>query len=435
MLTLLIACTGGEPEVDPVEEPAAAAIGTPELLGGTWMVQVSHPGGMESLSSAGWQSIYENNAAGALRAFGGEGVESGRVHAEAAAVYRQAALVAAWSTLGTYGEELRRDFDPPEVDYLMGVSSVVVGDVDAARSRLGQGGADTALAAADAAWVGMLDGLAYAGWEDEALYPLGEVASGSLPELAPAPHYLFDVEGTEAKLELADPTVLLQAAWWHEAAAVAAAGQEQTDALLGPWRLAGEERRPGAGELPVEALFLSCWSSSGDLAYVAALDEGTPPVEAMEAHAATSLYAAAAKSCHLPEKGIDPDCIETASRTVASELEGAMEQAAGGVQADHRMFASFARAGVLRTAARTEDALGNDYNAALIRTLARDASVGPAADPAFLLSLAAYHSGTRNVLSAAELLHGQVTIVPGLHAARVQLDALSLRVQFDQAGG
>ena len=112
-----------------------------------------------------------------------------------------------------------------------------------------------------------------------------------------------------------------------------------------------------------------------------------------------------------------------------------MAEGAGSVQADHRMFASFARAGVLRSAARTEDALGNDYNAALIRTMARDASLGPASDPAFLLSLAAYHAGTRNVLSAAELLHGQVTIVPGLHAARVQLDALSLRVQFDHAGG
>jgi len=279
----------------------------------------------------------------------------------------------------------------------------------------------------------MLDELSYGSWDDAALFPLGEVSAGGLPELAEAPHYLFEVEGTDAKLELADPTALMQAAWWHEAAAVAAAGEGQTDALLRPWRLPGEEHPAGDAALPVEALFLSAWSSGADLAFMADLAGG--PEKALGMHASTSLYAAAVQSCFVADKGVDPDCIETTSRQVSGELEDAMEQAAGGVQADHRMFASFARAGVLRAAARTEDALGNDYNAALIRTMARDASLGPAADPAFLLSLAAYHTGTRNVLSAAELLHGQVTIVPGLHAARVQLDALSLRVQFDQAGG
>ena len=429
-MLLLIACAGGEPEVPVVE--AEVALASPALLDATWMVEVSKPGALDGLSGPGWQAIFEKNAAAALGAFREEGVEAGRVHAEAAAIYRQAALVSANATLGTYSAELRRDFDPTEVEYLLGVSRVIVGEVDGAREHLGRGGDNVELAAADAAWAGMLDSLELAVWDDEALYPLGEVKVGALPELANAPHYTFDIEGTDGKLELADPTVLLQAAWWHESAAVAAAGQPQTDALLGPWRLAGED---AASELPLEALFLSVWSSAGDLSYLASIEAGTPVEEALDAHATTSLYAAVVRTCHEADKGIDPDCIETASRKLGLELEGAMALSGGGVVADHRVFGSFARAGVLRAAARTEDALGNDYNAALIRTLARDASLGPASDPAFQLSLAAYHAGTRNVLSAAELLHGQVTIVPGLNAARVSLDALSLRVQFDQAGG
>ena len=434
-LLFALACSGGPDETqEPVADVATVSVPT-EVLATTWQAQVAAPGAMDGLTGPGWQAMFERNTAGALEAFGAEGVESGRVHAQAAAIYRQAALVAAHATLQTYGGDERREGDPDEVDYLLAVSHVVLGEDDQAAALFGKGGSAEALAAADAAWAGLAaDGFSRAAWDDDALFPLSEVAPGTLPAVTEGPHYSFPIEGVSLPLELADPTALLQAAWWHEQAAVQAMGAAEANALLGPWRLEAEEAGEQAAELPLEALFLTSWSSSSDLAFVNALEAGGDPRGTVDTFAASSAYAAVVQGC-LSDEGVDPDCLEAGSRTLANDLEAHMAEVGGGVSADHRMFAGFAKGGVLRAGARTEDALGNDYNAALLRRLARDASTGPAADPVFFVSLAAYHASTRNAHTSAELLHGQISVVPGLYGSRIALDALNLRVQRDSGPG
>ncbi|MCP4918017.1 MAG: hypothetical protein GY913_13980 [Proteobacteria bacterium] len=435
-LLLALACTGGpDEEVAPVANDSSVPA---ELLAGTWQVRVAAPGGMDAFGSAGWQAMFERNATGALEAFGPQGVESGRVHVQAAAAYRQAACVAAYALVETYDGDERREGDPAEVEYLLGVSRVVLGQDDLASGHFGQGGADESLAAADAAWTALAaEPIARAAWDDDALFPLPAVTAGTLPAVVEGPHYRFTIEGATLPLELADPTALLQAAWWHEAAATQAMGAPAANALLGPWRLEIEEPGEQAAELPIEALFLSSWSSADDLAFVNALvatEDPTSVGATVESFASRSAYAAVVQGC-LSDAGVDPDCLEAGSRSLANALEASMAEAGGQVSADHRMFAGFATGGVLRAGARTEDALGNEYNAAVLRRLARDASTGPAADPVFFVALSAYHASTRNAHTSAELLHGQISFVPGLYGARIALDALNLRVQRDSGPG
>ncbi len=433
-LLLALACSGG-PDTEAPEVAASEMVSAPDqLVQASWMVRVSRPGAMDGLmANPGWQSVFERNYQAAAQSFGADGAASGRMHAEAAALYRQAVLLQSAATIETFKADERRAGDPLEASYVLGLSYAVQGDLEAAAAALGQNqdSAVAGLAERDAHWAASLDSLLGL-TQDAQLFGLGEVAPGSFPELAEAPHYRVAEGLTGLQVELADPGSLIQAALWHEQAAVQAAGPEHTAALLAPWRLPGEVRPELAltEPMPLEALFLSAWTDGADLIFVDALETSADPASTVHQHAGTSLYANSIELC-LIEASVDIDCLLDGSVALSRQLEAAMATAAGAEAADHRMFASFASAGLLRVGARTAAAMGDERTAAILRVNALDRSTGAAADPNFLLSQAAWDASKRNALRAQELLHGQITILPGLQAARVSLDALHIRVSRD----
>ena len=424
------ACEGTQEEI-PAEAVEAAVSGS--LIRSTWMVQVAEPGKLDALAGqAGWQAFHTRSYGQALAA-SADWAGAGRVHAEVSALYRQAALLAARAFDETYREDQRREGDPVEVTYLLGVARVILGDVDGARTHFGQVGSSTVaeVIAADTAWSARLEGaadcVALAG--ELAVFELPEPAAGVLPEPPPAPHYELPETVGERRVRSADPTVLLQLAAWHEAAAIAAIGEDRAGALIDPWRLACEPAPAARATPPVlEDLFLSGFASAADLTWAAT---GEPP----SSRADTSPYASVLAPCQTVEDRFDPTCAGDAARKLQDQVEAAMEKVAGGPSPNHRAMAAFTEVGVLRAGVRVADALGDREAAGLLRISAKDQPDEGAAEPVFLMSLAAWDVGNRNPLRAQELLHAQVARAPGLDAARYALDSLHLRVSRDTTPG
>lgn len=443
LLTLaLLACSGGSS--DAVPPPQSSLTYPAAVLQSTWPVQVAAPARVqELLGNPGWQAYYEKNYAAALAAFGPSGPATARLHAEIAGLYRQAALLAANAIVQTYKPEERREGDPDEVQYVYAVARLVTAGPQAARPEFGRlsASASPELLAADRAWAARLDAGAQGWWplsEDPALFPLPAVAPGALPELRPAPHYTVPEKpvGDTPPLNvgLADPTALLQAALWHEQAAIAAGGQELADAVLAPYRLPGESlglASDGVEDLPIEVFFMGTWMGPADLALLASLRVPEDAVNKLKAQASVSPYAMSSVHCLKPDSRVDADCVQDAAVALSQQIEAAMAVAAGAEAADHRLFSEYTKPGALRVAAAVAEAQGETRLAGELWLIARDRSQGAVADPGFMLALAAWDAGQRNPSRAQDLLHDQVDRLPGLQAARVPLDALHIRVSRD----
>ena len=443
---LLLACSG-EPN-EPVSPPKTGPEPISEaIVSASWPVKVAAPGALDTLlSNPGWQSYYERNYSGALTGFGASGPATARLHAEISAMYRQAALLQARSTIETYRPEQIREGDPAEVSYVLAVAWMVVNETEKAKELLGKSGGSPskALASPDAAWAKRLAQPDARWWpisNDPAQFPLAEVTAGVMPGIADAPHYTvkerpLDGGSTPLDVGLSDATALLQAAMWHEAAASAALAGDVSvaDALLGPWRLPGEPLNTVASgevkELPLEALFMSPWLTTADLQLVVGLNAGKPATEWLQQLSATSAYAVVISRCVVEQK-VDPNCLQDQAIALSQQVEAAMGKTFGSASADHRLFAQFVLAGTLRAGAEVAESFGDERGAAELRLIARDRSVDAAADPTFFISIAAWDAGQRNPVRAQELFHGYVDKLPGLQAARVSLDALNLRVSRD----
>jgi len=420
---LLLSC-GGPDDADKPKVVEAAVSG--ELVRSTWMVQVADPAQLDALAGhPGWQAFHGRDYAKALGA-GADWPGIGRVHAELSALYRQAALVAARSIEQTYREDQRREGDPAEVDYLLGLASLILGDADQAMTLLGKNGGSSvaALAAADAAWAARAAAgePVVAAIADPALFPLAAPAAGQLPETAPAPHYELPETVGNRLIKAADPTVLLQLAAWHEAAAVSAIGAERTAALVGPWHLPCEPPpQVDTSVLTLDDLFLSAFAAADDLGR--AVTGG-----------GASTYGGLIDAC-AGEGQARAQCTIDAAGKLRKQVLAAMESVGGGPSPNHRMMAAFAEAGALRAGVRTADGAGDRDAAGLLRIAAKDQSDEAAVEPVFLVSLAAWDVGNRNPLRAQELLHAQLRRAPGLDVARYALDALHLRVSRDSGPG
>jgi hypothetical protein len=432
---------GGSAAVAPAEPVLSDA-----LVAATWPVQMANDAARAPFEGhPGWSAMFGRDLNAALAAFGAEGAQGrglARTHAELAAMYRQGALLAANATRHVYGTDRQADIDPPQVDYVVGVSQALLGACTDAGAALGAASGDGVPAAGLAYWTGKAArapcGSLQLDAPDGAFpRPAGAPKPGALPTAAPTPHLQFAEQGDEARtVDVTDPAALMALAVWHEDAARAAAPEGEAafvDAVLAPWRLAGEARP--ALELTdagPEWLFSGFALAPADLPFlVVAPVDG---VAAVTAHAATSPLAAALLPA-VAGDAIDPDKVLDLAATVGQQLEQGMATAGGGVQAFHRPFAEIARVAVLRAGMLVADGAGQYRDAGILRINALERSNGPAGDPVFLLSVAAWDAGNRNPLRAQELIHALAKAHPALEAARTPLDALHIRLSRNTASG
>lgn len=442
-------CGGGDEAPPPAEASASTLAMSATLAATTWPVRMAEATARAPFEAhAGWALLFQRKHDEALAAFAadpGDGRGLARTHAELAAMYRQAALLAGRAAAEVYGPS-GVEADPAAAAYLRAVGMVLDGQAAEAAPALAAVGDDgpEALRAARDAWAGWL--AAGAAWPpDAALSGVpgapGEVLPGTAPEVGALPHYLLAERSAEARqVEAADPTTLYLLARWHEAAARQAAPPEDgavIDAWLAPWRLPGE---PAAGAsapdttLPDEVadawLFGGFLLAGADLGFL--VDARAQGVAAVAAWQDRSPLAAAVAPA-IVDGQVVPDRMLDQAAWLGQQLEAEMQRVGGGEAAFHGAFAQVSRVAALRAGMIVADANGQFRDAGVLRINALDRSVDSAADPVFLASVAAWDVGNKNALRAQELVHRLVKRYPPVQAARYPLDALHIRLSRNAA--
>ncbi|GDX81277.1 hypothetical protein LBMAG42_30880 [Deltaproteobacteria bacterium] len=436
ILFMLAACTGDEATVAGPEVAKASAL-TPEVIAATWQVRMAKSEARAPFEGrASWVAWFERRRYESLPAFASEKDNAGlaRGHAEYAAIYRQAALLASNAILQVYGAD-RQESDPAETAYLLGVAGVFTGNAEqAAKLGLSGGSSVAEFARRDAAWKAWFD----AKKEVMPDVPAGLAAvsgEGELPgdALLPTP---LPLVGEPGAVDAGDPGDLYALSRWHEARARAAdpASEATIDQYLNPFRLPFEARTPATAAVASDVwLFMSAYTSAADMQFSALVSQGD--LAAAEGLAGSSAYASIAKACSQSGK-VDIDCVIDEAAHLGSSIEDAMAASNGG-QPDgfHRPFADFARAGALRALDLFARARGEDETSGILRINAYDRNVDHASDPVFILFLAAWDAGNRNTTRATELVHQSLRLAPGLVVARAPLDALHIRLSRNAAPG
>jgi hypothetical protein len=446
VFVLAAGCDGGEPVVGGPQGSDPGVVIPGALVGRTWPVLMADEAIRAPFEQhPGWAAlVMQRDHPGALAAFSAEpALPAGqaRVHAELAASYRQAALLAAQATVQVWAEE-RREEDPPEVDCLVGLSQIILAQ-------------DTAIASLTACTANVSgpiaeEATAWLAWKQagaaEALaqpfaatpgHPPAPVVGG-LPDVSALPVYILHDRVEAREIPAASPMTLVALAGYHESAAVLALGGEASipALLLAPWRLPMElvPALP-AGTLPIEQLFGSPLLVAEDAGFLADLSHGQGLAAVSEWKDRSALAAAIGPCVDLAARTVDPACaVERAGRAF-EQVRAAMEIKSGGEQGYHRPFAEMARLGVVRAAEMAAAAAGDEKPMGLLRLSGIDLSLGAAAEPHYLLSIAAWDAHNKNSSRASETLHAQIGHIPGVEVARFPLDALHVRLSRESAPG
>lgn len=438
-----LACSGG-PTDGVVARTADAGPTLPvtgEQLDATWVLQVVPEAAVAPFASEpGWVSlVMKRDVKTAVQQLGPRGgVAAARAHLEAAALFRQAARLAAESYVQAYGRT-PKPTDPVGTAHLVSIGEAIRGDLAAARSASG-----TARSLTDdptqpwhAPWAHWLDGEAT--WPpDLTALPLTlpPPTPGTWPDGPTEPQYAL-VERSEkrSRRTLGDPGVLLAFAQWHEATALVAA-PDARDAILrarAGYRLPLDRRSADAAStpLPLAFLFGSDHLVSGDVDFLAALPGGEPR-SLIQDHAPTSVIAAMARPA-VRDDGFEASTASDLARALRQALVDRAAQArAGSANAQDVQFATLAQVGALRSLALVAEALGDREASGRLQIAARDAGDGATACPVGLVSFAAWDAANRFTVRGAETIYEQSQIVPELVVARYAVDVLNLRINFDQ---
>ena len=407
----------------------------------TWPLQTTDAAVQGTYFAEPWvQHTVKRKYCDGIKTLGADSGEAlARMHADVAAVYRQAALVSTRSLIQTYAAT-PQETDPAGVAHLLAVSYAVEGEWDQAKKY-----SVTARQLSDvpAAWIGPWtraidtvtdDGSFTLDWA-ELPTNLGAVAPGSCPELGGLPHYSLKEKGDSSySVDMGDPSALIALAMWHEGAAVAAA-PERAQAIVtygARYRLPFEPSVDEKVGLDTPFLIGSDYGVSGDAAFLAELlaSDGDAP---LEAHKKTSLvahlYVLATKDGTFDSlKALD------LSKALRDEVLAAMEKKSGKVERFHRPYTKILITGILRTFALVAHHLGDKEASGILRMNAKDMSEDASAAPEGLLSLAAWDAGNRYPSRGLEIIHQQVKRYPSLEVARYGLDVFAVRVGRERVG-
>lgn len=436
----LIAGCGGSVQTDlnTRSEGQTAEIPT-ERVDQTWPVRMATEADFGPYAAkGGWVSlVVRRNYKVAVEQLGREGGLAGaRAHVEAAAVFRQAALLAAHSLIETYGET-PEPTDPVGTAHLLTVSYAITGELDKAREASARlEGADDPTLAWHGPWKEWL--ASGATWPpDLSALPLDlpEPAPGTWASTPSPPHYTLPEQGVDTKRDMADPGVLVALALWHDAAAEKSAGDQAplVHAYRAGYRLPVEPKVAAAGPLPMELLFGADLLVPEDAAFLVDL-HGDKGAAAVDAHKDSSLLAYLASISRQDGKIHAETAIDVVSRLRDLLVERAAARTDNAPQRHQRQFADMAYVGAFRSLALVAEIEGDREVSGLLRINALERSEKATACPVGLLALGAWDASNRYPSRAQEILHAQARIFPSLEIARYGLDVMALRVSRERTG-
>jgi hypothetical protein len=412
-----------------------------ELADQSWVVALSEEASLGRYAAKpGWVSlVMKRNYADAVRQLGPEGgLPAARAHAEMANLYRQAALMSAYSLIEVYGKTAEPT-DPLGVAHLLTVSYAITGQLDLAKGQAEKAKKLTndPTAAWDAPWQAWL--AAGAQWPPDLSglpIQLPPPRPGDYPDVTQIPSYsLPERGGSSASREMADPGALVALALWHESAAALAKPDAlpMVRAMRAGYRLPVEPPPAPAGDLPMELLFGSDHLVPSDADFLADL-EGAGGVAAVDKWKGRSIIAWLASQATADGKLDGQKAIDVAA-ALRTDLLARTAAKTDGKQLNHqRTFADIAYVGALRSLALVAERAGDRETSGLLRINALEKSDKATACPVGLMALAAWDASNRYPMRAQDILHNQTPRYPSLDIARYGLDVLSLRVGTERTG-
>jgi hypothetical protein len=442
----LAACTGSSES-----PPAAAALPVDRaLFEQTWpMRMVAEDARRPYEGDAYVQAILNRDYGLAIKTSGaGGGLPTARFHADAAAMYRQAALATANAYVQYFEPPLGQAYDPVEASHLVVVGRSIRGELDGARAKVEAVRAlpsDNPVVPWSAPWLAWLD--AGAVWPPDLSampHEFPPVAAGGWPEVTTRPSYtVAEQEPGTNQLAIDDPGLLVRLALWHdEAARLAAPDHADVIAVYGArYRLPVEPKVTAEAALPIEFLFGSDYLTEQDASFLAAVHgpAGLGAVDTFKERSFTAAVVAASRS----ENGkIDSvkavDLVNDIRKALKEEQAIAAGALVGGGAREefhHPIFADVAVAGLYRNLAYIAELEGDRETSGKLRIAARDVERDAAAAPEGLLSLAAWDADNQYTIRGSEIIHQTSRRAPSLEVARTAFDLIGIRVSRSRGGG
>lgn len=443
LLALLLGCGAGAPSGDvAIVAPAVAAL-PEERLAAAWPLKFAAEADLGPVSGEGWTQLANRHdlAASVKAQTATGGLALARGHIEAAALFRQAALLQGNSLIETFATT-PEPTDPVGVAHLLTVGYALNGKWAEARQWSAKlDGVTDPTTPWHAPWKAWLASAA-PGSDQGPVWPPDlsglpgapeAPTPGGWPEVGELPHYSLPEVGGTASRDMGDPGALVRLAIWHEAAAVAAAPDHAAalHAYVAPYRLPAEPM-DAATPAPPELLFASELLVPEDAAFLADLrSKGLPAVEEWRDR---SLLAELAVRSRGPSGKIDPLLAADQVGALRESLVSTSAARAGGAMVWHRTFADIATVGATRNLALVAEAEGDRETAGRLRIAAMERSQKETANPSGLMALAAWDAGNRYPMRAQEILHSHLSRFPALEVARYGLDVLALRVSRERPG-
>ena len=407
------------------------------LLEKTWVfkaIDTTWRGRFEG--DVGWSNYFNRKYPDALA--GASGIAQARLHTEYAVIYRQSALMHAYSTVQVY-DNWRQEEDGNDSLYLRGIGNIIIGNFTQGQSDL-----DSLENANLKTWSQQWFNVAQnSGFSDQT--PLvGHFVN--LPEVNAAmtfpsenlPHFSIKTTVEGELSDVTDATELWVRSKWHEAVAKSLVDNPAViDIALAPWLLPMEKSSMDSVVMSAvdsgvvmsdEWLFLSRYFVSEDLLFLAELKSSqTPALQVLKKWSDKSVLAQILTNC-IENEQLDVQKVLNAAGQTELTLLDMMKKKDGEAQPLHAFFADFAEQAVLGAGILFAEENEQRQDSGRLRMNAKDMAQQNSKDAILLLEFAAWDASNGYPTRAQDTIHNYEADFPALRVAAIPLGMLQIRV-------
>lgn len=405
----------------------------------TWVYLAADDGWRGAFEGdASWTAYFNRDYLGALDSI--TDINGARMHAEYAAVYRQATLMHAQAIENVYNTD-KQDEDGNDTLYLRGVARVLLGNTAGAVEDFSTLANPDLLAKAEQWKI-----IANSGWSETSVLQakivvVPPVEKGQRFELETLPHFSIATTVENITSDVTDPTELWMRALWHENMAKLYAGENAffVDVFLAPWSIPMEKNVFHARIQQVldkkldentnilnNWLFLSRYLVKEDMMFLAELDTNDEPIAILNKWKEKSVLAFVLATC-VENNQVSVEKVLNASGELEQKIIE-MFQSKGETKPFYPLFADFAEQAVLNAGVILAEKTGQRRDAGKLRMNAKDMALQNTQDAIFLTEFSAWDLENRYTIRAQDMMHRYSRDFPAFAVVEYPVNMLQIRL-------